>query len=279
MNVGFIGTGSMGSLLIESFIASGALEPAEIAVSNRTHAKAQTLADRYPGMRAVYDNADAACGADYVFLCVKPHEFINVVRDIKSTLRPHQTVVSITSPVLVSHLESELNCKVAKIIPSITNLVWSGASLCIYGNRMEEGDKIQLEALFSHISEPLRIEEQYTRIVSDLSSCGPAFIAFLLQQFVEAAVEETGIPRAEAQKVAANMLLGTGLLLTEGELSMEDIQQRVAVPGGITAQALKLLQRETDGIFNQVIRATHNKFQEDLVKVTTLFYGEEVNGQ
>ncbi|MDQ6423321.1 late competence protein ComER [Paenibacillus sp. LHD-117] len=279
MNVGFIGTGSMGSLLIESFIASGALGPTEIAVSNRTHAKAQALADRYPGMRAEYSNADAACGADYVFLCVKPHEFIHVVQDIKSVIRPNQTVVSITSPVLLSHLEGELGCKIAKVIPSITNLVWSGASLCIYGSRMDDRDKKKLESLFAHISEPLRIEEQYTRIVSDLSSCGPAFIAFLLQQFVDAAVEETGIPRADAQKVAANMLLGTGLLLTEGQLSMEDIQQRVAVPGGITAKALKLLQRETDGIFNQVIRTTHDKYQEDLGKVTTLFYGEEVNGQ
>lgn len=279
MNIGFIGTGSMGSLLIESFIASGALCPADIAVSNRTYAKAQTLADRYPGMRAETCNADVARGADCVFLCVKPHEFIHVVRDIKPVLRPHQIVVSITSPVLVSHLEGELDCKVAKIIPSITNLVWSGASLCIYGNRVEEQDRKEIEALFAHISEPLRIEEEYTRIVSDLSSCGPAFIAFLLQQFVDAAVEETGISRDDARKVASNMLLGTALLITEGGLSTEDVQRRVAVPGGITAQALKLLHRETDGIFNQVIRTTHNKYREDLVKVSTLFYGEEVNGQ
>lgn len=279
MNIGFIGTGSMGSLLIESFIASGALCPADIAVSNRTRAKASALADRYPGMRAEYCNADVAQGADCVFLCVKPHEFIHVVRDIKPVLRPHQIVVSITSPVLVSHLEGELNCKVAKIIPSITNLVWSGASLCIYGSRVEEQDRKEIEALFAHISEPLRIEEEYTRIVSDLSSCGPAFIAFLLQQFVDAAVEETGIPRDDARKVASNMLLGTALLLTEGGMTTEDVQRRVAVPGGITAQALKLLQRETEGTFNQLIRTTHNKYQEDLVKVTTLFYGEEVNGQ
>jgi competence protein ComER len=279
MNVGFIGTGSMGSLLIESFISSGALAPNDITVSNRTYAKAKALAERYPGMRAVNTNADAACGSDYVFLCVKPHEFIYVVEDIKPVLLPHQTIISITSPVLVSHLEGELDCKIAKIIPSITNLVWSGASLCIYGSRMEEQDRIRLESLFAHISEPLRIDEQYTRIVSDLSSCGPAFIAFLLQQFVDAAVEETGIPRSAAQQVAANMLLGTGLLLTESGLTMEDVQQRVAVPGGITAQALKLLQRETDGIFNQVIRTTHNKYQEDLVRVSSLFYGEEVNGQ
>jgi competence protein ComER len=51
------------------------------------------------------------------------------------------------------------------------------------------------------------------------------------------------------------------------------------VPGGITAKALNLLRRETDGVFNQLIKTTHAKFNEDLAKVSTSFIGEEVNGQ
>jgi competence protein ComER len=52
MNVGFIGTGTMGSLLIEAFIASGALLPTQIVISNRTFAKAQALANRFSGLKA-----------------------------------------------------------------------------------------------------------------------------------------------------------------------------------------------------------------------------------
>lgn len=279
MNIGFIGTGTMGSLLIEAFIASGALLPTQIAISNRTFAKAQALANRFSGLRAEYTNAGAACGCDIIFLCIKPLEFKKVVDDLKAVIRPNQIVVSITSPVLISHLEGELDCRVAKVIPSITNFVWSGASLCIYGQTMQEEDKAKLEDLLAHISEPLRIDESYTRIVSDLSSCGPAFISFLLEQFVDAAVEETGIGREEALRVASAMLLGTGMLLNEGGLTPADVQERVAVPGGITAKALNLLRRETDGVFNQLIRTTHAKFNEDLAKVSSAFIGEEVNGQ
>lgn len=279
MKVGFIGTGSMGSLLIEAFMTSGALLPAEVVVSNRTFAKAQALAERYPGLKAEFYNADTARSCDIVFLCIKPHEFIHVVEDIRSVATPEKIIVSITSPVLISHLESELEGKIAKIIPSITNLVWSGSALCIYGDRMEDKDKKKLEALFNHISEPLRIEESYTRIVSDLSSCGPAFMSFLLQQFVDAAVQETGIPREAALQVASNMLLGTALLLTEGRLTPAQVQERVAVPGGITAKALKLLARRSDGMFRDLIAETHAKYREDLLKVSTSFYGEEVNGQ
>ncbi len=279
MKVGFIGTGTMGSLLIESFIKSGSMQPEHITVSNRTPAKAQALVERFPGIQIKYTNADAALHNDIVFLCIKPLEFVHVIKNIKSVIKPNQIIVSITSPVLIKHLEHELNCKIAKVIPSITNLVLSGASLCMYGQTMEEADKDLLEALFSQISQPLRIEENYTRIVSDLSSCGPAFISFLLEQFIEAAVEETGIQREDATRVASNMLLGTGMLLTEGKLTPAEVQDKVSVPGGITAEALALLRNKLDGVFNQLVHTTHAKYKEDLHKVSSALCGEEVNGQ
>lgn len=271
MNVSFIGTGSMGGTLVESFVRSGALVPEQITIANRSYDKAETLASRYPGMKAVRSNAEAAAGSDLVFLCVKPLDFKCVVDEIRASMQPEQMIVSITSPVLLAHLEEWLPCKIAKVIPSITNMVLSGASLCIYGSRFEAIDQAMLEGLLSHISEPIRIEEQYTRVVSDLSSCGPAFMAFLLQQFVDAAVRETGIDRTDAIRLAGNMLLGTGLLLTEGGMSPEQLQSRVSVPGGITARALLQLETELDGVFERLIRTTHAKFREDLEKVDQSF--------
>ncbi|ALS27255.1 competence protein ComER [Paenibacillus sp. 32O-W] len=278
MNVGFIGTGSMGSLLIEAFVSSGALTPGQIAASNRTYAKAARLAACYPGLKAVTSNAEAAIGRDIVFLCVKPHEFKTVIDELRSVAAPEQLFVSITSPVMIKVLEDQLPSKIAKVIPSITNRVRSGASLCIYGTRTTDEDRARLENLLGFISVPLHIDERYTRIVSDLSSCGPAFISYVLQCFVDAAVEETGIDREQALAVATAMLRGTGELLTAGGMTPEQIQQRVAVPGGITAEALQLMERELDGVFGQVIRTTHAKFREDLEKIGFSFYGEEVNG-
>lgn len=279
MKIGFIGAGSMGSLLIEAFILSEAIEPELIKVSNRTIGKAHALAYKYPGIQVEQQNVHVVIDSDIVFLCVKPHEYANVIAEIKPYIKDEQLLVSITSPVLLAHLEHELDCRIAKIIPSITNKMWSGATLCIYGNKIEPEYQLKLEQLLSYISEPIKIDESYTRIVSDISSCGPAFFAFLLQQFIDAAVEETGIDRSGAMTIASNMLLGTGLLLTEGGMTTEDVQQRVAVPGGITAKALQLLQNETTGIFNELIRTTHAKYYEDLEKVDESFHKEQVGEQ
>lgn len=271
MNVGFIGTGSMGSILVESLIRSGALQPDHIIISNRTAGKAALLAGKHPGLRVARSNIEVILESDLFFLCVKPAEYKRVIDDIRKVTLPAQILVSITSPVLINHLEEQLNCKIAKVIPSITNYMRSGATLCMYGERMAEEDKEQVERLLAAVSEPIRISEKHTRVTSDISSCGPAFFALLLQKFIDAAVAETGIPYDQATKLASHMLLGTGRLLTEGGFTPEALQQRVAVPGGITAEGLRLMEHELDGMFNRLIRITHAKYEEDLEKVGAMF--------
>jgi len=276
MNVGFIGTGSMGSILIESLIRSGVIVPEKIMAANRTADKVIRLADKYPGLRVARSNIEVVLETDLIFLCVKPVEYKKVIDEIKKVTLPSQILVSITSPVLIQHLEDQLNCKIAKVIPSITNYTLGGGSLCMYGTRMDDQDKLTVEDLLTCISEPIRISEKHTRITSDLSSCGPAFFAFLLQKFIDAAVAETGIPYEQATRLASHMLLGTGKLLTEGGFSPEGLQKRVAVPGGITAEGLRLMEHELDDMFNKLIRITHAKYEEDLEKVSNMFFPPKV---
>ncbi|EGG37151.1 late competence protein ComER [Paenibacillus sp. HGF5] len=271
MKVGFIGTGSMGSLLIDAFIQSGALLPEQIRVSNRSPEKPLQLAKRHPGLTVCSSNTETASQSDLLFLCIKPLEFKTVIGEIKDRLETRQIAISITSPVQLIHLESSLPCKVAKIIPSITNITGGGASLCMYGSRIKEEDRQLIESLLSYISRPLKILESHTRITSDFSSCGPAFLSLFMEKWIDAAVEMTGIDRRSLNALAGEMLLGTGKLLTEEGFSPEELQKRVAVPGGITAQALALLESNLNGLFYQLIQTTHDKYEEDLAKLDAAF--------
>ncbi|MGG1516238.1 late competence protein ComER [Paenibacillus oryzisoli] len=271
MKAGFIGTGSMGSILIEAFIHSGAFNPEQIIAGNRTIRKAQLLAETYPGLQVAETNREIVQQSDIIFLCVKPSEYKKVIDEIKEDVHSSHYLISITSPVLIKHLEGLLPAKISKIIPSITNYVLSGATLCIHGNRMQPEDKEWLENIFTHISTPIRVSENYTRISSDLSSCGPAFLASFIQAFIDAAVEETGISAEEATLLASEMTLGTGKLLTTGGFTPAALQKRVSVPGGITAEGLRILDKELAGVFSQVICATHAKYEEDIEKAEQSF--------
>ena len=80
--VGFIGTGSMGRTLVEALIRSGALRPSEILLSNRTRSKAEALAESHPGIRIAESNAELVREADWVFLCIKPRDYREVLDEI-----------------------------------------------------------------------------------------------------------------------------------------------------------------------------------------------------
>lgn len=271
MKVGFIGTGSMGSVLIEAFIQSGALNPDQIVATNRTIEKVERLAASYPGLQIAASNIDVVKGSELFFVCVRPGDYKAVLDEIRDIAKPSQILISITSPVLIRHLEDHSHCKIAKIIPSITNYALSGATLCIFSDRMAIEDIEMVENLVSHISAPIRVSEKHTRVSSDLTSCGPAFLSYVIQQFVEAAVQEAGISEEEATQLASEMTLGTGKLLTTGGFTPSAVQKRVAVPGGITAEGLRIMEKELCGMFNQVIRTTHAKYEEDLEKLEAQF--------
>jgi len=275
MRIGFIGAGSMGSLLVGAFIRAGAMRPDDIVVSSRTQAKLSALAERYPGLHLASSNKEAAIEADYLFLCVKPLDFRRVLEEVAPVLTPGQIVVSITSPVKIAALEELVPSKVAKIIPSVVNAVGSGASLFMWGSRLTETDKRGLWELFSSISRPICVPEDEVRVASDLSSCGPAFMAYLLEQFIDAAVLSTGMERDTATALACEMMLGTARFMLEYPCSPAELQARVSVPGGITAAALESLRKSTRGAFLQVLYTTHEKFAEDLDRVDSSLFPRE----
>ena len=62
----------------------------------------------------------------------------------------------------------------------------------------------------------LVIEEDITRVSSDIASCGPAFFSYLLQCFINAAVDKTNITHEEATTLVSEMVVGMGKLLEKG---------------------------------------------------------------
>lgn len=269
--VGFIGTGSMGSVLIHALIRSNALKPEQLIIHNRTAEKAEALAEQYPGIQVSFSPVETAVSSDLLFICVKPLEYVSVLEKISIFLLREKQLISITSPVTIRQLEEAVACKVAKVIPSLTNYEHSGTTLCMYSSRMEAKDIKFLESILCHISVPVRIDEQFVRISSDITSVGPAFLAFFVEQLVEAAVKLTGIPRQEANRLAGEMVLGTGLLLTSGGFSLTGVQEKISVPGGIAEKALNKLRSHTENLFDQIIETTHRKFEEDTVMVDAMF--------
>ncbi|WP_442595064.1 late competence protein ComER [Neobacillus sp. D3-1R] len=271
MKLGIIGTGNMGRILTEAILDSNAVSPSSMIVTNRTLEKALLLKDTYPEIVVELTAAEVAKQTDLLFICVKPKEVYGVLQDLKKVLRKDQCVVTITSPISVSHLEKELDCSVARAIPSITNRALAGVSLLSFGVNCSQKWKEDLWKLLEKISVPLEIENNITRVSSDIVSCGPAFFSYLLQRFINAATKETDIDQQTATKLASEMIIGLGELIKQGHYTLPTLQEKVIVKGGITGEGIKVLEAELGDIFEHLFQATHLKFDEDLASVEQQF--------
>ncbi|MBO9129574.1 late competence protein ComER [Bacillus sp. 165] len=273
MNIGIIGTGNMGKILIDAFIEANAVQPSRLTIVNRTLAKAYNIKEQYPGINVGKTIQEVVKKSDLIFLCVKPLDMHPLLQQHHSLFTQEKCLVSITSPVSVKQLESIVNCNVARMIPSITNRALAGISLCTFGDRCSQEWQKKLLALFSHISTPIHIEENITRVASDIVSCGPAFFSYLLQRFIDATVKETEITEREATELASGMLIGMGKLLEKEIFTLRTLQEKVCVKGGITGEGIKVLDTELGDVFEHLLQRTHEKYNEDLEKVSEQFRG------
>ncbi|PDM41399.1 MULTISPECIES: late competence protein ComER [unclassified Geobacillus] len=271
MEIGMIGTGNMGRILIEAFLESGSVKEDQLIITNRTLEKALDIQRRYPGIYVAASAEEVVQKATIVFLCVKPLDIHPLLQQLSSFWTKEHCLVSITSPISVQQLEAAVPCHVVRVIPSITNRAFAGSTLITVGQRCSSHYQNYIETLFRQISAPCYINDEITRIASDIASCGPAFFSYLLQRFIEAAAAKTSITKEQATELTSNMIIGLGELLKKNLYTLPTLREKVCVKGGITGEGIAVLEKEIEGVFEQVFAKTHEKFKEDIEKVKKQF--------
>lgn len=267
MKIGVIGTGNMGRVIIEALIESEALPPSSMIIMNRTIEKALKIKENYPPIMVAHELKKVAEKANLIFICVKPLDVLKVIEEIKPSLKKEDCVVSITSPISVKQLERLLPCSVARAIPSITNRALAGVTLLTYGDQCSTYWRHQLTEILKYISKPIVIEENITRVSSDIVSCGPAFFSYLTRKFIEGAVDVAEIDEETATYLTSEMLIGLGELLKKNIYTLATLQEKVCVKGGITGEGIAVLEEKIGNTFNLLFHRTHEKFREEVENI------------
>lgn len=272
MKIGVIGTGNMGTILIDAWLDSKTLKPCDLIITNRTLSKAFDLQKKYADIQVTNTAVELVQLSNVLFLCVKPLQIHSLLQGLKSHIKKEQLVVSITSPLSVSQLGHELSCSCARFIPSITNRACSGVSLLSFHKNCTQEWKDYLYKLASGISSPILIENKLTRVSSDIVSCGPAFFSFIAQSFIDAACKSTEIDKKTATLLTEKMLIGFGDLLNKGIFTLPSLQEKVSVKGGITGEGIEVLEAAgMNEVFEDLFKATHEKFVEDIKEIEKQF--------
>lgn len=258
---GFIGFGSMGSMLVQGFLSAGMIDAPEVIVSTRRPEQAAALRSRWPHVEVTDDNRTTARRCGRIFLCVKPMEVKPVLDEMQPGLRSDTHIISIAACVTIADIETVHRGKITKVIPSLTSEVREGISLLCHNAKVTREDAHCVERLFGSISTVQAVRETDFEAAADLTSCAPGLIAAIFQEFIEAGLRHSGLNREEAEDMVVKTLFGTAKLLKERGMRPEEAIARVATRGGITEEGVNVLRDGLPGVFDGVFRVTLGKHE------------------
>ncbi len=255
IKLGAIGGGVMGSAILSRLLDRGVYQSSEIVVSDPTLQQRESLHREY-GVQVTDDN-NLAATAPVLLLAIKPQIFDRVVADLVRPLPPG-LVISILAGVGIERLERAFPDRaIVRAMPNTPATVGAAMTAIVAGTHVEERDLEVATQIFETIGEVVTVPESLMDAVTGLSGSGPAYVAIAIESLSDGGVA-AGLPRAIADRLALQTVLGTAQLLKETSLHPAQLKDRVTSPGGTTIAGVTQLERSgfRAALIEAVIAAT-----------------------
>lgn len=256
MKIGVIGYGSMGKMLLEKLEESKFVDNKNLYVANRTYEKIAHLKNTY---NVCESNAMLAACADIIFVCVRPGDIRQILNEIKDVMAEDVLVVSLNGSVTFEMMEKVLNCRLAKVIPSVTAEINQSQTLVCYNEFVVEQDKNTLVSLLKCMGDVIELPEHEMGIGSELVSCMPGFIAAIFDVISKSAGKHTAISDKQIVDMLLRTMVGTSKLMLDKQMSFDEVVERVATKGGITEEGTKVIYESFPKVAGEMFDKTLEK--------------------
>ena len=240
--IAFLGAGNMAEALVKGLLRAHVAEPREIICCDRREERGPELIQRY-GVRFLKSNLEAVEESGIIVLSVKPQVMNKLLEEIAPSLDDRKLVISIAAGVPIAAIERKVGrgVRIIRTMPNTPALVGAGATALSAGERATLDDLKQARALFDAIGKSVVVDEPLLDAVTGLSGSGPAFIFLLIEALSDGGVK-VGLPRAVAQDLAAQTVLGSAKLLIETGEHPGRLKDQVTSPGGTAIAGLHTLE-------------------------------------
>lgn len=265
MKLGFIGAGNMAQGIIDGLLKAQTFAPADIVIHGGHPANYEAYAQK-SGVQTVDSNTAVIESADVVVLAVKPVMAQDVIEEINPALQAKTTpLLSLLSGVSLLQIEGFLGTKDYPLIRVMPNLnVAINQGMTAYAANPAAADiKDTVVAWFDTIGETIEVAEKHFSTFVALAGSSPAFVYMFIDALARAGVKH-GLTKKQADKIAAQAVLGSGAMVLQSPESPFDLVDKVSSPGGTTVAGL--LAMEAAGFMPSVVAgvdATIAKDQEE----------------
>lgn len=238
--LGFVGAGKLAGSVIRGLIRAGFCAPQDIVIHEpNEHARAVLFDEA--GIGSLASNTELATASEIVLIGVKPGVVLDVVREIAGTIGD-KVVISLAAGVRLSAMESVSQGRFMRALTNTPSAICRGATAIAAGSRTARGDIDLAKKMFSAVGVVVEIHENQIDAVTALAGSTPAFVYKIIQSLAQGG-EKMGLSAEAALALATQATLGAAELMSQSNLSVDDLIKMVATPGGTTAAGLAVMEK------------------------------------
>ncbi|WP_027184670.1 pyrroline-5-carboxylate reductase [Desulfovibrio inopinatus] len=234
--IGFIGLGNMGAAMIRGLSGSGDIDFVGFDLDRE---RLNVLCTEC-SMQACDTPSDVVAKADFIVLCIKPHQVKDLLKTVREILTPEKRILSIAAGVTMKQLGkwSGHTAPVIRVMPNTPALVGAGVfAVCLDDTLLTDDDKSFVVDMLSRVGAVHVLPEKDFDTFTAVAGCGPAYVFYFMEALIEAAVRE-GLTRDKATAIVLELFKGSTKLADESPLHLSVLREMVCSPAGATIEGV-----------------------------------------
>ncbi|KAI0901805.1 pyrroline-5-carboxylate reductase [Annulohypoxylon nitens] len=201
------------------------------------------------------ENVAAVMKSEVVILACKPYMVEDLLNEPGMAKALHgKLMISICAGVTVPQIEKILHgavpekdpeidgrCRIVRALPNTASIVRQGMTVIADSTPPLPAHTSSLVTwIFKRVGDVIYLPAKNMDASTALAGSGPAFFSLVLEAAVDGAVS-LGVPRAEAQRMAAQSMKGCAALVQNGDHPAL-LRDKISTPGGCTIEGLLVLE-------------------------------------
>lgn len=267
LKICFLGTGSMGSAVLQGLLASG-YEKKLISATTKSETSALKLRDQGISALSIESSKDAnqllASDAQVVVLGVKPYQIADVLTEIREEVDKEAVIISMAAGIELRTMAEKLpqHKNLIRTMPNTPALVGKGVTGLV-GAETASSDAVKAAIdLFETVGTVVEVQEDQINALSAISGSGPAWLMFVVERWEEVAIKK-GFTPEQAAKLVRSTLIGSAELLASSGAEPAELRKNVTSPGGTTERLIATLEEaDLTKIFDAALEAAVKRAHE-----------------
>lgn len=262
--IAIIGVGKFGSTLVEGIVGSGFMSAASVVLANRSEEKLEAFKGK--GYLTVSSNSEAIKFARTIVLAVKPYQVLDVLREVKSSLRDDDLLISIAAGLRTTRMREVVKCKIVRAMPNLGCKFGLGVTGWFTSDELGEKEIHLVESLFGAMGMVVKTKtEDGIDKITAVAGSGIGFKFYLHEQIEKITGEllQNEVEGKVASRIAMQVLLGAAFMLKEDGRTASELREAVTSKNGTTEAGLQSFsENDLYGVLNDGVNAAYKRSQE-----------------